>query len=186
MFKKVLVFLAIGTLSCQAQEQNTAVSVEKSVFGIQTGLVGFWANNELRLANQWALRTEIGTELYTATNTNDDHELLLVPVISAEPKWYYNLNKRDRKGKNIKGNSGNAFSVKVQYNPNFIFAGEDFVPKPHHLALIPKWGIRRVYWEHFTFETALGIGPVFYLNNDNLYKQSEIFTDLTVRIGYSF
>lgn len=186
MFKKVLVLLIMGTLSCQAQEESQVVSVEKSVFSIQTGFVGFWINNELRLANQWALRTEIGTEVYVATNSNNDTESLLVPVISAEPKWYYNLNKRVRKGRNIEGNSGNAFSVKVQYNPNFIFAGENFVPIPHHLALIPKWGIRRVYWKHFTFETSLGIGPVFYLNNDNLYKKSEIFTDLTLRIGYTF
>ncbi len=184
MLKKITFLLLISTLYCHGQEQ--AASVEKSVFGVHTGLVGFWANHELRLSNRWALRTEIGSELYVVTFRNGDTESLLIPVISSEPKWYYNLNNRNRKGRNIKGNSGNAFSVKLQYNPPFILAGEDLVQKPNHLAILPKWGIRRVYWTHFTFETGLGIGPTFYLANDNLYKKSEIVIDLNVRIGYTF
>jgi hypothetical protein len=184
MFKKITFLLLISTIYCHGQDQ--VASVEKSVFGVHTGLVGFWANHELRLSNRWALRTELGSELYVVTSSNGDTESLLVPVISSEPKWYYNLNKRYRKGRNIKGNSGNAFSLKLQYNPHFILAGEDFVRKPNHLSFLAKWGIRRVYWTHFTFETGLAIGPTFYLANDNLYKKSETFLDLNLRIGYTF
>ncbi|WP_344714740.1 hypothetical protein [Winogradskyella damuponensis] len=38
--------------------QNT--SVEKSIFGLQTGVLGIWAYNEAKLSNTIALRTEHG------------------------------------------------------------------------------------------------------------------------------
>ena len=37
-------------------------SVEKSTFGIQTGVLGVWAYKETELSNQIALRTEIGMD----------------------------------------------------------------------------------------------------------------------------
>src|SRR5690554_1852334 len=40
--------------------QVPIASVEKSVLGIQTGLLGIWAFHEAKLSNKWALRTELG------------------------------------------------------------------------------------------------------------------------------
>lgn len=37
-----------------------SASVEKSIWGIQTGILGIWANNEHGLSKTIALRTEIG------------------------------------------------------------------------------------------------------------------------------
>ena len=56
--KKTLITLTLCGLTLFAKSQNT--SVEKSTFGIQTGVLGIWAYNEARLSNSIALRTEIG------------------------------------------------------------------------------------------------------------------------------
>ena len=49
-----LVFLSLSFI-CNAQN----VSVEKTVFGIQTGFLGIWAHNESRLSNTIALKKRI-------------------------------------------------------------------------------------------------------------------------------
>ena len=49
-----LIFLSFS-IFCNAQN----ISVEKSVFGIQTGL-GIWVHNESRMSNKIALRSELG------------------------------------------------------------------------------------------------------------------------------
>lgn len=54
------------------------ISVEKSVFGIQTGLLGIWAHNELKLSNQVALRSEVGLGGLNTANIR--------PVLALEPR----------------------------------------------------------------------------------------------------
>ncbi|MFT3796097.1 hypothetical protein [Flavobacterium sp.] len=186
MLKKAILLLLLCGCSVQAQQTQPTASVEKALFAVEVGLVGFWAHAEMKMASHWALRTEIGAETFTVTYHDHETETLLAPVVSVEPKWYYNLDKRLKMGKKTQGNSGNAFSVKVNYNPHFILAGDDFVPKPNHIAILPKWSLRRQYGKHFTLETGIGIGPIFYLGDDNLYKHAETFFDGMFRIGYTF
>ena len=192
MFKKIASLLLMGTFYTQAQEQvqiQTA-RVEKSVFSVQTGLIGVWANNEARLSNHFALRSEIGLELYTLTfKYSDNTETVFAPVISVEPKYYYNLEKRVRKGRSINNNSGNSISLKLHYNPDwFLLAKDSDIKMASQIAILPKWGIRRVYGKHFTFEAGVGIGPVFYLGKyaENYDGDVNIYGDAIVRIGYTF
>jgi hypothetical protein len=94
--KKILGFLILG-LNLNANAQDT--SVEKSIFGIQTGFSGIWINNESRLSNSLALRSEIGIENDFAVG---DHYsgagFILQPVLTIEPRYYYNLEKRNADG----------------------------------------------------------------------------------------
>ena len=46
--------------------QNTT-SIEKSIFGLQTGLLGVWAHNETRLSKTISLRSEIGLDFGTGS-----------------------------------------------------------------------------------------------------------------------
>jgi len=65
-FKKpLLTFITIALLSSNAtvkaqNQEHVQPSVEKSVFGAQAGLLGIWVNNEAKLTNAIALRSEIG------------------------------------------------------------------------------------------------------------------------------
>ena len=194
MYKKLLSAVLFATaVTIQAQETNSKqsdASVEKSVFSVQTGLVGIWANNELRLSNQFALRTEIGLELLSFDYAyTDETKYGAAPSISVEPKWYYNLEKRVRKGRNIAGNSGNAFSVRINYlSPNaFLISEIENYKGVDQLNIIPKWSIRRVYGKHFIFETGFGLGPVIAIGKYAKYVDTgDVYVDLHARIGYCF
>jgi len=112
-----------------------------------------------------------------------------VPVISVEPRWYYNLEKRSVNKKNVKNNSGNLFSIKLNYNPDlFLISNNKKLNVVNQLAIIPKWGIRRVYGNHFTFETGFGLGPILYFGkgSENLENEDKVYVDLHLRVGYTF
>lgn len=90
MKKKVLTLLICG-LALIATSQNTPEksqkqSVEKSIFGIQTGFAGLWINNELKLSNQIALRTELGFDAYDNDDFYPNAGFLLTTVITLEPR----------------------------------------------------------------------------------------------------
>jgi hypothetical protein len=105
-----------------------------------------------------------------------------------EPRWYYNLTKRSDKGKNISKNSGNFIALNTTWNPDFFFItneNKDNINVISTLAIVPKWGIKRTYGSHFTFETGIGLGYVFYLENYN-NETGTVGLDLHLRLGYTF
>ena len=121
--KRTITFLFLG-LTLGANAQNN--SVEKSMFGIQTGLVGIWLNNESKLSNSIALRTEIGIEHdFTVGDHYDGAGFILQPVLTIEPRYYYNLDKRNTKGYVTTKNSGNYISIKTSYHPDWFVLGLD-------------------------------------------------------------
>ncbi len=56
--KRNLIMLILSGLTILTKGQET--SVEKSTYGIQTGLLGVWIHNEFRLSNEISLRSEVG------------------------------------------------------------------------------------------------------------------------------
>lgn len=195
--KKVVTSLLLG-LSLQSycqtetetKNENTNASVEKSIFGIQTGLIGLWVYNELKLSDKFALRSELGLQFATATkeNSNDSYSFL-TPEITLEPRFYYNLNKRSRNGKNTSKNSGNYFSLRSAYYPDSFTIGNDggynFVPE---LNIVPTWGMRRNLGNHFNYELGGGIGyrKVFETANKQNSNNEDVAIYIHARIGYKF
>ena len=103
-----LVSLCLSIL-CNAQN----ASVEKSVLGIQTGFLGIWAHNESRLSNKIALRSEIGFDAgYQSGFFYPEDVFFLAPVLTLEPRFYYNLNKRDSNQKSSLITAGILFRLK--------------------------------------------------------------------------
>ena len=183
-----LLFSANAQENSQEEDSATA-SVEKSTFGIQTGLLGVWAHNELRLSDEFALRTEVGFNagiwggsFYPKTG------FAMLPVITVEPRWYYNLEKRVRKSRDIAGNNGNFVSLQTSYNPDwFLFSNYDGVTSFNTITIIPTWGVRRNIGEHFTYETAFGIGYGRQFRTSKGYQDVEgVAVNIHLRIGYRF
>ena len=58
------------------------------------------------------------------------------------------------------------------------------------LRVIPTWGIRRTYWEHFTLETGAGLGYVRSFQGDDYYLHPDdehlIALKIYFRLGYTF
>lgn len=185
MKTKILFALIINIIYLNAHSQTA--SVEKSTYGIQTGLLGIWVHNEMKLTNQIALRTELGMnagifggDFYPKTG------FLMTPVITVEPRWYYNLEKRQSKSKNISGNSGNFVSLQTSYHPNwFVISNYENLKTFNLVTIIPTWGIKRNIGKHFTYETAIGIGYGYQFRGE--YDDvNGVAIDLNLRIGYRF
>lgn len=163
------------------------VSVEKSIFGIQTGLLGIWGHNESRLSDEISLRTEIGLDAgIFGGDLNNGNGFLLSPVVVFEPRWYYNLEKRNSKGKKISNNSGNFLTVRFSYHPDwFVISNKENIHVIPQISIIPKWGIKRTIGNHFTYETGIGIGYRKYLTT--LYTDKDaVALDLHLKVGYTF
>jgi len=193
--KKILALIFLG-LNINVNSQN----VEKTFFSIQTGLAGIWINNETRLSNSIALRSEIGIEHdFFVGDQYDGAGFILQPVLTLEPRYYYNLEKRNSRGKKTSKNSGNYLSLKTSYHPDwFILNLDENITKTADLSIIPTWGIKRQIGSNFTYETGLGLGyrivylkPNYYngssQNVDDISTNRNQYTPyLHLRIGYTF
>lgn len=186
MKTRYLILFWLTGIFTYAQE----TTVEKSVSGIQTGLIGIWGYHEAGLSESWALRTEIGMEGgFFLNNFYEGVGFLLTPLVTLEPRWYYNIGKRARAGKTISGNSGNFLSLKASYNPDlFVISNKDNISVVNQLSLIPTWGIRRNLGRHFTWETGLGLGYryVFAKSAGFAEDEEEAAVNLHLRLGYRF
>lgn len=187
--KKTLLILSLCTLTLVAKAQNT--SVENSTFGLQTGVLGIWAYNEVKLSNSIALRTELGFDfgIWETTYYDDyDSPLILTPVIVVEPRFYYNLKKRSENSERIDGNSGNFIALKTSYHPELALFNTDDAPVVSDFAIIPTWGIRKNLGEHFNYEAGLGVGYSYTFAERAGYSKNkgEIELNMHLRIGYKF
>lgn len=192
---RIAAFLILGICFGTQAQNNT---VEKSIFGLQTGLAGLWFNNESKLSNTIALRSEMGIEHdFTVGNHYDGAGFILQPVLTVEPRFYYNLEKRNVSGNKTDNNSGNYLSFKTSYHPDwFVLNLADNYTKTADLAIIPTWGIRRQISSHFSYEAAAGLGyRIVYLqenyqsgtvqNVDGASNRNQYTPHLHLRIGYT-
>jgi len=161
-------------------------SVEKSIWGVQIGTFGIWAHNESRLSNTITLRTELGFDAgFSIYDDSSDNTYIMAPVLTLEPRWYYNIKKRNNKGKKTLNNSANFIALKTSYRPDwFTISNEDNASIPNQISIVPYWAIKRNLGKHFTYETGFGIG--YYWDLDSPNRFSGITAELHLRIGYTF
>jgi len=182
--KKILLIIILISSVANAQNNN---SVEKSLFTIQTGTIGIWVNNETRLADKIALRTEIG--LYTEIVAGSG--FFMAPEITLEPRWYYNLQKRTTNKRDVTNNSANFFTIKTSFRSDvFELSSFDdgFDRAENSFAIIPKWGIKRNLGKHLNYEVGLGVGYIYIINQKyfRTFDNNGLVVDLHVRIGFNF
>ena len=175
-FTLLIIFYLVYFISF-SQKSSEKVSVEKSILSIQTGYFGTWINHELKLHKKIALRTEIGTEYRLKFAIKQSFDSLKNQVsIFLEPKYYFNLVKRESKNKNIKNNAGNYISLRTNFNIlNNLENGDVYF---HNLT--PTFGIRRNITSHFNLELSFGYG-ISYSNSLILIEAMPSF-----RFGYTF
>ena len=187
----ILLFVAISNTKAQINQSSNTNSVEKSIYGFQTGFLGGWFYNEQRLFNSFSLRTELGFDagfggfVLETNNASVDNTWILALSAKAEPRWYYNFKKRTRKGRTTRGNTGNfvAFRVGAVFEDAFI-SNADNISLPYQIRLIPTWGIRRQLGSYFNYELGIGLGSrrVF----DKRFEKWEAALNLHIRIGLDF
>lgn len=188
LMKYFLLTLTCCGLTFIAKSQNA--SVEKSTSGIQIGVLGIWVYNEAKLSDKISLRSELGLDA-GIFGIMHSYEVgyILIPDITLEPRYYYNLNKRVTKSKSIAGNSGNFVSLRTSYYPDWFVITKNKNLRPYnHISVIPTWGIKRNAGNHFTFETGIGIGYRYYFTKSAGFVENQLnrTLNLHLRIGYRF
>ncbi|MCW4468753.1 hypothetical protein OGH69_07260 [Flavobacterium sp. MFBS3-15] len=192
----MMAFLCVGKFFAQ----DSIPSVEKSIKGIQVGESGLVFNYEFKLANQFSLRTEAGLTLAFFTykdnpwTISDEGKTYVValPAFTVEPRWYYNLGRRVRKGKDIIRNRANYFSLMAHYSGGWgaINPNENIDEVPDFLAIIPTWGMRRTLGNHFNYELGAGLGYMYTSKyNDFGYShksEGEMVVYVRARFGFDF
>lgn len=175
------VLLGLGTM----QAQNT--SVEKNIFGVQVGFLGGNAYNEHRLSDVFALRSQLSLHggIWAGT-MYEKTGFLLIPAASLETKWYYNLNRRAKKGKNFKNNGANYLSFRAEYLPNWFVISNyaNLSNDSNVILLMPTFGIRRNFGRNFNYEFNVGYGYSQTLGQKPNISQDAFM--LSFKIGYDF
>ena len=164
-------------ISFSQKKSSEKVSVEKSILSIQTGYFGTWINHELKFRKKFALRTELGTEYRLKFAIKQSFDSLKNQVsIFLEPKYYFNLIKRESKNKNIKNNAANYISLRTNFNIlNNLENGEIYFH-----TLTPTYGIRRNITSHFNLELSFGYGISYS------YSLITLEAMPSFRVGYVF
>lgn len=197
---KNFVVLSFVLISFIAKAQDTQevqkVSVEKSLYGVQIGLVNASFQYETKLDRKITLLTEVGLNLGSSTRKyadptiKDEKVTVLSPYITFEPRFYYSLDRRNKLGKKTYNNSSNYFSLTTSYISNktpLLHTGNfDIVSE---VVIIPKYGIRRAFAKHFNYEFSAGFGyqyNIFSNSNGCNCDHNSTILDIQTRIGYNF
>ena len=121
---------------------------------------------------------------------NTTSYFILYPYLQVSHRWYYNLDKRADKGKNVKRNSGNYISAMANYTGPKI-SGSDFVYKIPYVGIGPVWGIQRTYGGNFNLGLELGLTANIYLEQTQYFLGAQVNRPLVsgygnFRLGFVF
>jgi len=173
----VLLFSILVSQICIAQDDQK--SLEEGLASINIGAIGAWIDYEKPISNQLTISTQLGME-GGFFGGGGDFNYVLTPTISVEPRFYYNFNKRARKGKKTINNSANYIKLDAAYAPGLFTFSNENVEVNTQLNLIPMWGLRRAIGKRLNFEFAVGYGIAF-IDQGTIGQFG-----LDLRVGYFF
>ena len=181
---KKITFIFLSFLLFQISKAQDGVSVEKSLIGGQVGYLGAWANYEAKLSNRITFKTEVGIDNGYLVESLLWSRRSFHPIVSIEPRYYYNLGRRAESSKKIKGNTGNFWALQTRYNLPYVIDKNVGSNTKEAIIITPKYGIRRTLGNHFNLETTLGFG---YGYEFNTHLPGGFFSiEAAVRLGFHF
>ncbi|MDR1348569.1 MAG: hypothetical protein LBJ63_09130 [Prevotellaceae bacterium] len=184
--KNLLILLLVFIFCKNVCAQNEKTAQTQSNHIIDAGFVSATYTYEHAFAKKYTISGSagiVGTIGYRSVDYfggSNYWYYSMHPCVIIETRYYYNLEKRVRKGKNTDGNTGSFLSVQCGYV---------FKPiKKHNVyddvcgfSIAPYWGLRRIWWNHLLFEFRAGFA--FGKNN---YNYSDVSITLGLRLGYKF
>lgn len=178
--RKLIVLFAVFSGAALYSQSFT----EKSMAGFQLAPLAAFIYYEKGVSEEMALRMEAGQDNAFLGGFSSAEIVVLSPVLSLEPRWYYNLSERKLHSMSISGNSGNFLSLKTSYHPDW------FTDITDQISIVPTWGMRREFWRDFDFEFGIGAGYKHKFFESALEKggasSGEIAYNGHLRIGYNF
>lgn len=169
------IFLWICLLSFGITQAQEAPQVEDR-YGVSAGIIGVWGFYEKAITKDFSLHSQVGYHGGFMMGTDAKLDYVFTTSIRVEPRYYYNLSKRDAKGKSTSNNAGNYIALEGSYVPDLLSSSNrENVEVSKSLYLIPKYGLRRNISSVLSFEFAFGIG---YTWGEHNIKGTAVALDL--------
>lgn len=161
----LLCFCFFSLISIHAQDQ---ASVENGLLSVNILTPGL--EYEYGLSNYTTLDLRAGIGLAYGKNSYSGEGFGIYPVFNVQYRYYYNLEKRLQKEKNIGNNSGNyvAISGAVQYGKPII--GDLEYNEDYFGVIGPVWGLQRYYSGGFKLDLNLGAGYGFNESGSSFFS----------------
>lgn len=176
------IFIAITMIIGFYSNLSAQRLLESRLTEAQAGILGAYFHQERLVSKRTTADLGLGLDGQIISNGNGTL-VMFVPVLSAEPKFYYNINKREAKGKRVDNNSANYFSLDVKHHPNWFVLSNGHVDVIPDLSLLASWGLRRAIGQHFSFQFAVGFGR-YWVFDGLTYSANSL--ELKLRFGYVF
>lgn len=184
----LILFIVAVSYQTYAQE-NPEASVESAINGIQVGYLTLSLNNEVRLARKLTLRSDVSFSPYHYRSNGRSSEYIVYPYFNFETRWYSNLDRRADKGKKTAGNTGNIWSLKATYSPDWVLlSNQENIVKSSLLSVGPRYIVRRTLGAHFNFEGSLDLeyGYIIRSTKEYLPHGGYFYGGVGLKIGYHF
>ncbi|EHO15071.1 hypothetical protein VSP10_06015 [Myroides odoratimimus] len=182
IYTALIATLTLSFNAVHAQEQKLEKRFEAGIH-----LLGVGVNYEYPIVDQL---TVLGKVQYNVGffGNSDYVDYIASLSLGVESRYYYNFNKRVRKGKNTKNNSANFLSLGFDYMPDALTNTDSKdnikVEKSSHLS--PMWNIRRnIGQSNFSYEAGIGI-DFYRIHYDHRPTEKETGLALRLSIGYTF
>jgi hypothetical protein len=157
MKRLITLFLLLYATGVQAQQKTLT---EKYVTRFNLNLLGFSFTHERSLGQKTTVLLEAGTRVFIQRlrGSSDSYTPTPFPQLSVEGRWYYNLAKKLKNGRNIRYNRGGFIGMEAGYlfNP--------FVKKNVQLKDSPYtgifWGLQEKLATKMNIEIKAGYGLI--------------------------
>ena len=104
--------------------------------------------------------------------------------MSSQFRHYYNLEKRNLKGKNIDGNSGNYIAPIASYYFRPVNVSTNFVSTSDALTLVAVWGLQRTYKSGLNINPNTGLGYNFSKDRSSYLLSTNIIPVINFTLGW--
>lgn len=175
--------LVVAITNINAQESTPTELVSNHSIGIN--LLGVEYSYEQPLGSSlFAMNYSVGAGSNLII-TNGTTYYSLVPYITLEPRCFYNIKKRNQKGKNTLSNSANYLAFKTRLLLPSMYANDSAMQSNTELHIAPIWGIKRVYGKHFLLDAYIGGGVGFGRQEISGLTATPMFL-AGLKLGYLF
>lgn len=180
--KKIIIIIVLMLINRGYSQKIN--NVEKGV--LKLSILTPSIEYELGLTKKTTLNFSIGTSLNIEKHDsiyNDKVFFGLTPVFGTQYRYYYNLDRRLKKGKNIGNNSGNYFSLLGKYELGDAIIGKIKRNHSNSFFVGTLYGVQRSYRNKMFFNVEGGIGLQKYDDNND-YIDTAIL--INMKFGWMF
>lgn len=157
--KKSLFFIIFSCFTlASAQSDNSVENHMVTINFLTPGL-----EYELGIGNSSTLDFSLGTGFALRGASEQGVDFGAYPFLKGQYRYYYNMDRRLAKGKNIAGNTGNYFGINSLVQSGNPLIGDLSLSSEYIFQLGGMYGFQRTYRKGFNFGIEGGVG---YFEND--------------------